>query len=73
MPHKILAQDYDPNEESQVYYKAAVHGICNTLESLNEIIDEPALNWYWLNQFKEHLKLKSDINLERNSSPITQK
>jgi hypothetical protein len=40
--HKILEQNYDPNEESQVYYKA-VQDARNTLESLDEIIDESTL------------------------------
>ena len=40
--HKILEQDYDPNEESQVYYKAA-QDAKNTLESLNQTIDDDTL------------------------------
>jgi hypothetical protein len=51
--HKILEQPYDPNEEPQVYYKS-VQDARNTLESLNEIIDESILIRHGLNQFKEH-------------------
>jgi hypothetical protein len=40
--HKILKQPYDPNEEPQVYYKS-VQDARNTLESLNETIDEATL------------------------------
>ena len=40
--HEILEQDYDPNEESQVYYKAA-QDAKNTLESLNQTIDDDTL------------------------------
>jgi hypothetical protein len=58
--HKILEQNYDPNEEPQVYYKA-VQDARNTLESLNEIIDESTLIRHGLNQFKEHVDLKLDI------------
>ena len=58
--HKILEQTYDPNEESQVYYKA-VQDARNTLESLNETVDEATLVRHGLNQFKEHLDLKIDI------------
>ena len=58
--HKILEQSYDPNEESQVYYKA-VQDARNTLESLNETVDEATLVRHGLNQFKEHLDLKIDI------------
>jgi hypothetical protein len=49
--HKILEQPYDPNEESQVYYRS-VQDARNTLESLNEIIDESTLIRHGLNQFK---------------------
>jgi hypothetical protein len=58
--HRILEQNYDPNEEPQVYYKA-VQDARNTLESLNEIVDESTLIRHGLNQFKEHLDLKMDI------------
>jgi hypothetical protein len=58
--HQILEQNYDPNEEPQVYYKA-VQDTRNTLESLHEIIDESTLIRHGLNQFKEHLDLKMDI------------
>ena len=58
--HKILEQDYDPNEESQVYYKAA-QDAKNTLESLNQTIDDDTLIRHGLNQFKEHIDLKLDI------------
>ena len=37
--YKILEQNYDPNEEPQVYYKL-VQDARNTLESSNETIDE---------------------------------
>ena len=36
--HKILEQNYDPNEQPQAYYKA-LQDTRNTLKSLNEIID----------------------------------
>jgi hypothetical protein len=58
--HKILEQNYDPNEEPQVYYKT-VQDARNTLEALNETIDEATLIWHGLNQFKEHLDLKLDV------------
>ena len=58
--HEILEQDYDPNEESQVYYKAA-QDAKNTLESLNQTIDDDTLIRHGLNQFKEHIDLKLDI------------
>jgi predicted component of type VI protein secretion system len=58
--HKILEQPYDPNEEPQVYYKS-VRDARNSLESLNETIEESTLIRHGLNQFKEHLDLKSDI------------
>jgi hypothetical protein len=58
--HQILEQNYDPTEEPQVYYKA-VQDAGNTLESLNEIVDESTLIRHGLNQFKEHLDLKMDI------------
>jgi phosphoglycerate-specific signal transduction histidine kinase len=59
--HQILEQNYDPNEEPpQVYYKA-VQDARNTLESLDEIINESTLIRHGLNQFKEHLNLKMDI------------
>ena len=58
--HKILEQDYDLNEESQVYYKAA-QDAKNTLESLNQTIDDDTLIQHGLNQFKEHIDLKLDI------------
>jgi hypothetical protein len=56
----LLQQNYDPNEEPQVYYKA-VQDARNTHESLNEIIDESTLIRHGLKQFKEHLDLKMDI------------
>jgi hypothetical protein len=43
-----------------VYYKA-VQDARNTLESLNEIIDESTLIRHGLSQFKEHVDLKLDI------------
>jgi hypothetical protein len=46
--HKILEQLYDPNEEPQVYYKS-VQDARNTLESLNENIDESTLIRHGLN------------------------
>jgi hypothetical protein len=49
--HKVLEQDYDPNEEPRAYYKP-VQDARNTLESLNEIIDESTLIRHGLNQFK---------------------
>ena len=55
--HKILEQDYDPNEEPQVYYKT-VQDARNTLEPLNETIDEATLIRHGLNQFKEHIDFK---------------
>jgi hypothetical protein len=58
--HKILEQPYDPNEEPQVYYKS-VQDAKNSLESLDEIIDESTLIRHGLNQFKEHINLKADI------------
>ena len=58
--HEILEQDYDTNEESQVYYKAA-QDAKNTLESLNQTIDDDTLIQHGLNQFKEHIDLKLDI------------
>ena len=58
--HKILEQKYDPNEEPQVYYKT-VQDARNTLESLNETIDDNTLIRHGLNQFKEHLDLKLDV------------
>ena len=58
--HEILEQDYDTNEESQVYYKAA-QDAKNTLESLNQTIDDDTLIRHGLNQFKEHIDLKLDI------------
>jgi hypothetical protein len=58
--HKILEQPYDPNEEPQVYNKS-VQDAGNTLESLNETIDESTLIRHGLNQFKEHINLKADI------------
>jgi hypothetical protein len=48
--HKILEQPYDPNVEPQVYYKS-VQGTKNSLESLNEIIDDSTLIRHGLNQF----------------------
>jgi hypothetical protein len=58
--HKILEQSYDPNEEPQVYYKS-VQDAKHSLESLNETIDDSTLIRHGLNQFKEHIDLKSDI------------
>ena len=58
--HKILKQNYDPNEELQVYYKV-VQDARNTLESLNKIIDEATLIRHGLSQFKEHIDLKLDV------------
>jgi predicted component of type VI protein secretion system len=58
--HKLLEQKYDPNEEPQVYYKT-VQDARNTLESLNENIDDNTLIRHGLNQFKEHLDLKLDV------------
>ena len=58
--HKILEQDYDPNEEPQVYYKL-VQDARNTLKSLNETIDEATLIRHGLNQFKEHIDLRLDV------------
>jgi hypothetical protein len=58
--HKILEQNYDPNDEPQVYYKT-VQDARNTLEALNETIDEATLICHGLNQFKEHLDLKLDV------------
>ncbi|OEU18651.1 hypothetical protein FRACYDRAFT_236930 [Fragilariopsis cylindrus CCMP1102] len=58
--HKVLEQQYDPTEEPQVYYKL-VQDARNTLESLNESIDEATLIRHGLNQFKEHIDLKLDI------------
>ena len=58
--HKILEQEYDPTEEPQVYYKL-VQDARNTLEALNETIDEQTLIRHGLNQFKEHIDLKLDI------------
>ena len=58
--HNILKQNYDPNEELQVYYKV-VQDARNTLESLNEIIDEATLIRHGLSQFKEHIDLKLDV------------
>jgi hypothetical protein len=60
--HKILEQSYDPNEVPQVYYKS-VQDAKNSLESLNEIIDESTLIRHGLNQFKEHIDLKADIKV----------
>jgi phosphoglycerate-specific signal transduction histidine kinase len=57
--HQILEQQYDPNEEPQVYYKA-VQDARNTLKSLNEVVDEATLIRHGLNQFKEHLDWKMD-------------
>ena len=57
---KILKQNYDPNEELQVYYKV-VQDARNTLESLNEIINEATLIRHGLSQFKEHIDLKLDV------------
>jgi hypothetical protein len=65
--HKILEQPYDPNEEPQVYYKS-VQDAKNTLESLNEIIDDATLIRHGLNQFKEHLDLKMDIKAWKKST-----
>jgi hypothetical protein len=53
-------QSYDPNEEPQVYYRS-VQDARNTLESLNENIDESTLIRHGLNQFKEHTDLKADV------------
>jgi predicted nuclease with TOPRIM domain len=58
--HQILEQIYDPNDEPQVYYKA-VQDARNTLESLNETVEESTLIRHGLNQFQEHLDLKMDI------------
>ncbi|OEU06232.1 hypothetical protein FRACYDRAFT_255587 [Fragilariopsis cylindrus CCMP1102] len=58
--HKILEQDFDPNEEPQVYYKA-VQDARNTLHSLNQTVDDETLIRHGLNQFKEHIDLKLDI------------
>ena len=58
--HKILEQEYDPNEVPQVYYKT-VQDEKTTLESLNATIDEATLIRHGLNQFKEHIDLKLDI------------
>ena len=69
--HKMLEQDYDPNEESQVYYKAA-QDAKNTLESLNQTIDDDTLIRHGLNQFKEHIDLKLDIKA-RKQLPRTDK
>ena len=43
-----------------MYYKV-VQDARNTLESLNEIIDEATLIWHGLIQFKEHIDLKLDV------------
>ena len=58
--HKVLEQEYDPTEEPQVYYKL-VQDARNTLEALNQTIDEQTLIRHGLNQFKEHMDLKMDI------------
>jgi hypothetical protein len=58
--HKMLEQNYDPNDEPQVYYKT-VQDARNTLEALNETIDEATLIRHGLNQFKEHLDLKLNV------------
>ena len=65
--HKILEQEYDPNEVPQVYYKT-VQDEKTTLESLNATIDEATLIRHGLNQFKEHIDLKLDIK-ERKQLP----
>jgi hypothetical protein len=65
--HQILEQQYDPNEEPQVYYKA-VQDARNTLESLNEVVDESTLIRHGLNQVKEHLDLRMDIKAWRKFS-----
>jgi predicted DNA-binding ArsR family transcriptional regulator len=57
---KILEQSYDPNKEPHVYCKS-VQDASNSLESLNEIINESTLIRHGLNQFKEHIDLKADI------------
>jgi hypothetical protein len=48
--HQILEQNYDPNEEPQVYYKA-VQDARNTLESLNETVKESTLIRHGLTGF----------------------
>ena len=63
--HKILEQEYDPNEEPQVYYKG-VQDARNLLESLNQSIDEPTLVRHGLNQFKQHMDLNGDIKDWKN-------
>jgi hypothetical protein len=60
--HKILEQSYDPNEEPQVYYKS-VQDAKNSLQSLNETIEDSTLIRHGLNQFKRNISvnLKADI------------
>ena len=58
--HKVLEQEHDPTEEPQVYFKL-VQDARNSLESLNETINEATLIRHGLNQFKEHIDLKLDI------------
>jgi hypothetical protein len=65
--HKILEQSYDSNEEPQIYYKS-VQDAKNSLESLNEIIDESTLIRHGLNHFKEHINLKADVKAWKNLS-----
>ncbi|OEU06340.1 hypothetical protein FRACYDRAFT_254914 [Fragilariopsis cylindrus CCMP1102] len=50
--HKILEQEYGPTEAPQVYYKL-VQDACNTLEALNETIDEQTLIRHGLNQINQ--------------------
>ena len=64
--HKILEQDFDPNEGPQVYYKA-VQDAKKTLESSNQTINEETLICHGLNQFKEHI----DLKLSRHQSMET--
>ena len=66
--HKIPEQEYDPNDKLQVYYKT-VQDARNTLEPLNETIDEATLICHGLNQFKEHnINFKLDV---KNMETIT--
>ena len=58
--HKVLEQEYDPNEAPQVYYKT-VQDARNALDSLNQTIDDETLIRHGLNQFKEHIDLKLDV------------